>query len=298
MAAWTQIAAVLYMLVFLSVLIILHRRFHRAGYMQWDAIKLCDVTRSARDCVTPAWMALFRLSVAVYVFIVLGMAISRPVLTNKVGKPQLLGGITVLATFTMWSWTLIGVYGLVTGTVSACEAAGVEMSGKLADVLARSIWVAFQVLTSMAILVCLVVWLVLVPVMPALAQSFVPLSAHNMNVVFMVAEMLLNRMPFVHSHVLFGFYYGSTYIVFSWFYCLATGVVFYFFMDWRKPIVLGGYTVLIAVLYLSFAGSRRLSNYLKKDLTEEVLGTREVLGTIVRDVSLQRNELLLNVDGA
>lgn len=222
-------------------------------------------------------MALFRLSFGVYVFIILGMAISRPV-ANK--KGQLMGGVQVLGTFTMWSWTLIGVYGLVTGALSGFEAAGVDVSGKVADTLARAIWVAFEVLTSMSMLICLVVWFVLVPLMPSLI-SFVPLSAHNLNVLFMVTEMWLNRMPFVRAHVLFSMYYGMMYIVFSWIYCLCTGLVFYFFIDWRKVIVLPGYTVLIAVLYASFAGSRRLSNWIKKDLAEEVPAIRSVSLTSV-----------------
>jgi hypothetical protein len=219
-------------------------------------------------------MAVFRLCFGVYVVAILMKAVSRPVMRNKEGS--LMGGTQVLATFTMWSWSLIGVYGFVTGTVSAFEAAGFKMSGKSADVLSLAAWVAFEVLTSVSILVCLVVWLVLVPLMPALATHIVPLSAHNLNVVFMLAEMYLNRLPFVHSHYLFALYYGIVYIVFTWLYCLSTGIVFYFFIDWRKWIVVPGYTVLIGLLYASFAGSRLVCNRIKESPDEDPSGYVEV----------------------
>jgi hypothetical protein len=255
-AVWTEIAAVLYVILWLTTLAIFHQRFHRAGLMRWDTIKWCHVARSVHTCVSPVWMALFRFSFAVYVFVILGMSISNL-------------GVQALATFTMWSWGLIGVYGLVTATVSALEAAGVEMSGKLADALVCGIWVSFQVLTSVAILICVVVWFALVPIEPWLI-SFVPLSAHNLNVVFMVAELLLNRMPFVRTHAFFPMYYGAAYIIFSWFYCLSTGIVLYFFIDWRTVKALAGYTVLICTMYASFVGCHGLTAWIKTDFFEEL----------------------------
>jgi len=265
------VASVFYICVFLAIVAILHRRCDRAGSMLWSEVKWHHVTQSAYGGMKPAWMALWRLSFAIYVFVILSIALSREPVKNIGDKKNthLLGGTQVLGTFTMWSWILIGVYGLVTSAASATEAAGIEVSGKLADAVACSMWVLFQVMTSVAILIFLVVWCVLVPLFPQLL-TFVSLSAHNLNVVFMLTELKINRLSFVHSHVVFSMYYGSLYIIFSWFYCISTGIVYYFFIDWRQAIVLPGYTVLIFVLYASYVGSLHLSNATKRKVVDRL----------------------------
>jgi len=286
MVLWTQIASVVYIIAFVAFLIVLQIRFRRDGALHWQAIEWTHVTRGVRG-VGPAWMAVWRLTFATYVIISLVIAFSTPRKPSKDGQVAV-SGFIILATFTVWSWMLIGFYGLFTGIASALDAAGVVATGKLARIFACLVWVSFETLTSGAILVFLVVWLILVPLDPSLMHNWLPLSMHNLNVVFMGVEMLLNRMSFVSAHVIFSLYYGLTYIVFSMCFCVYTGIIFYPFIDWRHWIVLPGYTGLILTLWGAFAGVGCLAAWAKRNVSEELPdcrslsleGTRELASPI------------------
>ena len=71
---------------------------------------------------------------------------------------------TAIATFTVWCWSLIGVYMLVTAALSLAHMMGVRADrGYGGQLLSAAVWVLFELLFTTAILVFVVVWFVLVP---------------------------------------------------------------------------------------------------------------------------------------
>lgn len=269
---WVQIATVSYALALAAVVVIVHTRFHRRGAMHWNAVQWSHVTCGVRGA-RAIHMAVLRFGMAACVFSTLGYLVSRPWTPNLAN-----GGPVILATFTVWCWILIGVYGLLAGTLSALDAAGKgDGSSRCAKILVRVAWVLFEVMFSCAMLVFLVVWLVLLPQgivqtgkVPGEIFSWAALIMHNLNLGLMGAEMLLNRLSFVSSHVLFAMYLSLIYAVFSWFWSLNVGKFYYSFIDWRRPVVFIGYTCVIALQWAVFFCGNRMTAWAKVDLAERL----------------------------
>jgi len=272
---WPQALCVTYVVAVLAALFGLHVRFARAGGMCFDTIHWVHIAHgtSGRG---PVPMALYRLLIAIFV------CTTDIVITTAPNPGARLSGARVLATFSIWCWTFIGVYFALTGAVSMLAAAGVVKTagtvGRHTRMFCSVVWVWFEVMFSCAILVCLVVWLVLIPYAtryvhnPPKFFNFLNLSVHNLNVVFMIIEALLNRLSFVGQHFVFIVYYGIVYLVFSWFYFLYTGIFFYFFIDWRAFSAPVGYTLLLGTLYGSFFIGRQLVDRLKRSSAAELPG--------------------------
>uniref|UniRef100_A0A7S0FBS4 Glycerophosphocholine acyltransferase 1 n=1 Tax=Pyrodinium bahamense TaxID=73915 RepID=A0A7S0FBS4_9DINO len=262
------------MAVFSAALARIHVRCIHSGAMGWGALQWSHVACGIRG-LRPVTMAAYRFGFAAYVFCILVLATSGH---GRQGRAALAGGPTAFATFTVWCWSLIGVYGIAAGIVSALAAAGVQGSSPCAAAAACVVWVLFEVMFSCAVLVFLVVWLVLIPQAYVMTHTdlgllgWQPVSMHNLNLLFMMTEMLLNRLIFVPAHALFAMYYGITYIVFSWLWFAYAGVFFYFFIDWRRPLVVLGYTVLIALVWASFVGGQQLTRWAKRGLMAELPG--------------------------
>lgn len=240
--------AVAYALVIVIVAVGIHIRWAGRGTMKWQAVTWDHVTKGS-DRVPAGRMAAIRLGMAVYVAIILLL-----MLRGAGGSGSALsGGIWTLATFTVWCWEMLGVYFVLSGAASLSDACGGRCICARSKVMANFLWVYFQVMFIYAWLVCLVVWMVLIPGMYIYygsdggLLSFSCVSMHNVNVLFMLVEMKLNRMIFVRSHVVFTLYFGFAYIVFSWLWYLKAGYFFYFFIDATSPIVFVGYTMLILV---------------------------------------------------
>jgi len=148
------------------------------------------------------------------------------------------------------------------------------------------LWVWFEAMFSCAILVFLVVWFVLLPwAYLSFGHDmgllrFLPLSAHNLNVVFMGTEMLLNRLTFVPGHAVFVMFYGIGYVVFSWFYFLlgSDHRFWYFFLDWRYAATPVWYTILILIIWAAFSGGQRLVSRAKAPLAAELPGQAREVG--------------------
>lgn len=171
---------------------------------------------------------------------------------------------TAIATFTVWCWSLIGVYMLVTAALSLAHMMGVRADrGYGGQLLSAAVWVLFELLFTTAILVFVVVWFVLVPKVGPNMLRPIPLCMHNLNVVFMSVEMMLNRLVILRWHAPFAIYFGICYVVFSWLYFFLCGRFFYFFLDWRWPFAPIAYLVLLGILLCSFIASQRLVSYAK-----------------------------------
>ena len=80
-----------------------------------------------------------------------------------------------------------------------------------------------------------------------------PLMMHNLNVVFVATEVILNRLSFDLNHIPFIWLYGMSYIFFSWYWHSKVGVFYYFFLDYERPYALIWHLGLLAAVGLFFA---------------------------------------------
>lgn len=129
-----------------------------------------------------------------------------------------------------------------------------------------------QVMLPVSFLIFLLVWLVLLPAAYHTSGTamglFTPpaLAAHNLNFVFMFIEALVNRLCITTYHLIFIFYYGGLYVIFSWIFFAFQHFFFYFFIDWRYPLVLIGYSGLLCMLTTFFFIGRSIVNCVKPPL--------------------------------
>jgi hypothetical protein len=180
-----------------------------------------------------------------------------------------------LTTFTVWCWVIQGVYFFLVSLASFSAILKSQPSyipSTLRDIASpihqitesilfnRTAWIIYEISFSMAFLVTTVVTFVLIPVgkkrnMPVdIFFRPLPLLFHNANVAFMVAECLLNRLPFSRWHFTFVVLYGLCYVYFSWFWFSLTGVFYYFFLDYERPYAI------VAYLGLMIGVSMKLTN--------------------------------------
>ncbi|KAJ3322845.1 hypothetical protein HDV06_002706 [Boothiomyces sp. JEL0866] len=173
---------------------------------------------------------------------------------------RMAGGIR-FCTFTLWSWLIQGIYfGLAIAT----------QLGYVKNLhLLEAIVIMFELATSVAILVTVVVTFVLIPEaakgdvknMVGLFR-FQVLLTHNANVVFMITELVLNNIKFKFSHFPYAGLFGITYIAFSWLLAQKIGVFFYNFLNYNFPKVLVAYTGLLFALSVFFTISFGISHYI------------------------------------
>lgn len=231
-----------------------HIRFERKGSTRWEALDWSHVARGIGRC-TPAILACYRLSAGAFVF---WIDYALVALVQDAGgmTSRLIGGGLVFATFTVWCWTLLGLYFTLAGVISACDAFGWQPGAHhwMVRVLCRTIWVLFEVAFTCALLVFTVVWAVLVPAFYMYfgsdmgLLSFLPACVHNANLLLIGIEAVMNRLSFVRAHFVFVLYYGCAYVMFSWIFFTVKGFFFYFFIDWRYRSTLVSYTLLVGFL--------------------------------------------------
>ena len=155
-------------------------------------------------------------------------------------------------TFTVWCWTLEGIYFILVTF-------GYFLSGDNGYnyVIGTLTYIILEISFSMSILVTTVVTFVLIPAAMKTKEykkAFKPrvLILHNFNLIFMMIESLLNGIAFNYYHISFCIYYGLIYIIFSWFFTLKYRVFAYFFLDWNKKGVALVYMALFFVFMYYF----------------------------------------------
>jgi hypothetical protein len=151
-------------------------------------------------------------------------------------KTVTLHGFERLSTFTVWSWTLIGIYFGLTSYCGIMNLIGRE--GDIPLIILQLSWILYELSFPISFLVTIIVTFVLIP--PAKARgthqplfSTPSLLMHNANVVMMATENLLNIVPYSFSHAVFGVLYGLLYAVFAWGWYHHKGVFYYFFLDYE-----------------------------------------------------------------
>lgn len=262
-------SAVVYVLVMLAVLLSVHIPLELRGRMKWEKIRTEHVVESARPAFSTQSLCLWRF----FCFVVVVM--TDVVIVDSSAKDTLVGGGWIIfATFTIWSWSLIGLYMLLSGLMTLATRFGnwkPSSAGRCTAMLCRLVWLLFEVMLPVSFLIFLAVWLVLLPVAYQTTGgdmgllTWPALFCHNLNFLFMFVEALVNRLCITTYHLTFMFYYGASYVIFSWIF-FKEYHFFYFFIDWRYPLVLIGYTALLVTLTIFFFLGRSIVNCVKPPL--------------------------------
>ncbi|CAK8994767.1 Uncharacterized protein SCF082_LOCUS4065 [Durusdinium trenchii] len=262
-STWER-SAVIYVALMLLVLISLHVRWECRKQMKWEQISWEHVAEG-RDRSRVRALSVFRLCCCLVVLA------NDGILIFFTREMPLLGGWKIFGTFTVWSWTLIGIYMGLAGVASLSHACKIKPNKVVVAVLCRFLWLLFEVMLPVSFLIFVVVWLVLLPAAYQTSGtdlgllSLPALAAHNLNVVFMLIEARLNRLCMTSFHLIFIFYYGALYVIFSWILFGINHNFFYFFIDWRYPVVLIGYTGILSMLAGFFFICRWMVNRAKPE---------------------------------
>lgn len=170
-------------------------------------------------------------------------------------KKVIIQGPERFATFTLWCWTIQIIY-FFFATLTSIDF--LFKSSFMSQLLLRATWVLYELCFSTAYLVTVVVTFVLIPGGKAkgipvdVFFKTAALCIHNLNVIFILTETLLNKLEFEWSHFPFIILFGCAYVMFSWFWIYTKGYVFYFFLDYTRKDALLWHIGLLCALSLFF----------------------------------------------
>ena len=125
------------------------------------------------------------------------------------------------------------------------------------------VWMIFQCECTLALLVDLTVWFILVPFSsnPLKFLNFTSISMHILNLIFLFIDLSLNSLPIHFHYGAFVTIIGLCYIVFSWLYYAQTSKWDYFFMDTSKPGNAIWLTLVFTLHLLSWTFVWKLAQY-------------------------------------
>eukprot|EP00466_Bigelowiella_natans_P020859 jgi/Bigna1/132277/aug1.17_g6985 len=231
--------------------------WHYEGTLQWERATPNHAGDS--DVSWTLLLSLRAVALAVVLTVIFNIC-TDPNPTQVIGrstrKPEnkvLLRGMTRLTTFTVWCWLLQGVYFFL-ATMASLHLLPVSMIPLQ--------WILFELSLAMALLVTIVVTFVLVPMSQSRGYpmdflfKWTVLAMHNLNTLFMLLELVLNRFDIHAYHFPAVLVYGVAYVLFAWANeQWGVGIFYYFFLDYTRPYAILGYLGLfIAVtVFYSFA---------------------------------------------
>jgi len=251
---------------------------------QWDLVGFSNLIDSSCPnfvssdvllCIRAAFLAIITYTV---VFMFVDKEGLRLQLVNPADKliDVHLFGIQRFSAFTVWSWTLQGVYFLLVTLCAVADKYSPALKALLAPhqwLLTRLIWGAFEVSFAMSFMVTTVVTFILIP---SARRNYLPhdnffkilpLLMHNFNVVFMCAELFFNKLPILLSHNALCFWWGMVYTIFAMYWFQLHGFFFYFFLDYSKPLAPVWTWILIGIYSLFFSSGHYLSLLVRGDGT-------------------------------
>jgi len=184
--------------------------------------------------------------------------------------PLFLGGFEVLLVFcTLWTWVWKCLYfAWVTSLSIMYYYVGIVP----AWVIASPTWVAFDIAFGVSWLVFWAVWVFLIPAawlagkQEALRELLSPfqLYLHNVNVVLVTTEALLNQFPLIPYHFIFPLYFGFAYVGWNWWLYEKIHVWIYFFLDYNRPASVPICAILLLMIAGSFLSGASMSHLLGK----------------------------------
>jgi hypothetical protein len=170
-----------------------------------------------------------------------------------------LSGLSRFTTFTVWSWVVQGIYFFSVVSCSVLQSNPTTSQHWVLPGLRFWSWVLFEISLAVSILVSLVVTYVLYPfavkakVDFSLFFEWPSLAMHNLNLVFMAVELLINSFPSVNPwHAPYGIFYGLTYVAFAWLWEFNGGVFYYFFLNYSHKRAIIFHIGLVLALYIFF----------------------------------------------
>lgn len=159
------------------------------------------------------------------------------------------------AAFTVWCWALQGIYFGLSFFCSLNQSL-IELNDRpllqLPKIIIFIAYVVFEISFAMSFLVTIVVTFVLIPsgIKKGINNDgmfkFFPLLFHNANVLFMVLELLTNKLKFSLNHYPFVLLYGCSYCIFSWYFFSCRKVFMYFFLDYD-----GIFIIIIIIIFIT-----------------------------------------------
>jgi hypothetical protein len=143
-----------------------------------------------------------------------------------------------LTTFTVWCWMLQGLYFLLASLLSIAYL--YDENAYIPQILIFSTYILFEVTFALSYLVTTVVTFVLIPgaISKNIPHSFfnvIPVILHNVNVLFMAVDAVVNRIDVHTNHIVFAELFGLAYVVFAWYLHKKIGAFYYFFLDYDRP---------------------------------------------------------------
>lgn len=255
----------------------------------WTSDHKYLVTSSSIEYVDDFYLGIIRLFMASVVWFVnyriitdkVGLTISVILPAEKKAVDIHLAGPDRFATFTIWSWTLLGIY-FTLASLYSLTASNPRSFIQQSDTLAYITSILFEVSMPMAYLVSYIVTYVIIPTMSKSGLKLDPLYSmtallsHNANIIFVAVEMILNRIVVNELHFPFIIFYACTYVVFAWIWYRYKGFFFYFFLDYNHPFAVPYHLGLLCVVTVIFAFGYAMF-YLKSH--------NNVLSTIVRELN-------------
>jgi hypothetical protein len=223
------------------------RHFGESRALGWRECTLALVADPPAQIVRPAALLSVRFLRLAVVFAVLAASyMDEGIEIEPEGSKGIkvrIWGAGRLATFTVWCWTLQGVYFALASYCFFLLPPSSAPEHNDFSLLAAVALVLFETNLATSILVTVVVSFVLFP--HAMKSSVdtnynllcrpAALMMHNANVIFMVGELLLTGMPVYLSHFAFGVLLGCAYVVFAWVWYARVGMFFYFFLCVQCP---------------------------------------------------------------
>jgi len=112
----------------------------------------------------------------------------------------------------------------------------------------KLVWILFEVSSTTALFIALAYWGL---IYDGTVDAGV-VSENGLNVVFVIVEVLLNKLDLLPSHCIFPLLAVFLYMIFSWVWYSASGVWIYFFLNWSDFTASISYLMLLIMVVIFF----------------------------------------------
>lgn len=227
-----------------------------AGRRGWTHWARCTPANLALSYVaSPTVLLVYRLGIFTYCCSILIWLLAR-----KEGEKGLLF-------YTVWNFTFLTVFFLLASVQSvSARMVGYDVSRNPSTrLLDRTTLIMFEIAMTIVFLVDVVLWGVLYPQAKHVAHrddnpdaccqkflNFGSYNVHGFNMIFMLGELFLNRIPIIPAHVSFVIFWMLTYGIYSWIIRASGGRWVYFFLDTTKQDAPGWYLGMAALHIVFF----------------------------------------------
>jgi len=187
--------------------------------------------------------------------------------------PKRITGTTRLSAFTMWSFTLLGVY----FAASSLSSWSVHFGWGISDWMVRIVPALFSSSIASAFLVTITVTYMLIPEANERGDNITHYFKwdsqlmHNGNVIFILFEMAVSDIELSLWHIPYPVIFGCVYVLFSAFNARRSGIYFYDFIDPRLNGSHIIHMVLLGVMSVHFILALAIQSLAEVNFTGYVL---------------------------